>query len=125
MNFSSPILGASIVVLAITQPALILALEPTQVNEIAKNITVRIEIENGTNTDHGSGVIIARDNSRYYVLSAKHVVKYLDYGYTIVAPDGASYQLDNSTIKYADDVDLAVVAFESDRNYKVALIRLV
>ena len=68
-----------------------------------------------------SGVIIAREGSTYYVLTSKHVVEYLDYEYTVLAPDADSYLLNNSTINHIDGIDLAVISFESDRNYKVAL----
>ncbi len=125
MNFSPyiSISGASLVALVVAaQPTIVWALEATQINEIAKNITVRIEIDNGTNIDHGSGVIIARDDSSYYVLTSQHVVKYLDYAYKIHTPDGDSYDLDNNRIKYIDNVDLAVISFKSDRQYKVAQI---
>ena len=125
MNFSPyiSIPGVSLVALVVVaQPAIVWALEATQINEIAKNITVRIEIDNGTNIDHGSGVIIARDDASYYILTSKHVVKYLDYAYKIHTPDGDSYYLDNNRIKYIDNVDLAVISFKSDRQYKIAQI---
>ncbi|MGF1539950.1 MAG: serine protease [Pleurocapsa sp.] len=123
MNFSPYILGASIVTLVTFAPfTTVWALEATQINKIAKNITVKIEIDDGVNLDHGSGVIIARDKFGYYVLTAKHVVQYLDYGYSIYTPDGNSYTLDNSTIKYVDGIDLAIVYFNSDRSYHIALI---
>ncbi len=120
MNFSPYVLGTSLVAfVSITQPQVILALEATQINEIAENITVRINANNGG--EHGSGVIIAREGSTYYVLTSKHVVEYLDYEYTVLTPDTETYLLDNSTIKQIDGIDLAVISFESDRDYKVAL----
>ncbi|MCC0178781.1 trypsin-like peptidase domain-containing protein [Waterburya agarophytonicola K14] len=123
MNFYPYIFGASLVTaISVAHPTMVWALEPTQINEIATNITVRIEIDNGANKDLGSGVIIARDDYSYHVLTAKHVVQYLDYGYTIFTPDGDSYVLDNSTIRHIDGIDLAVISFKSDREYKTALI---
>ena len=113
MNFSPYILGTSLIVfVSTTQPQPVLALEATQINEIAQKITVRINANN--DNEHGSGVIIAREGSTYYVLTSKHVVEYLDYEYTVLAPDADSYLLNNSTINHIDGIDLAVISFESD-----------
>ena len=89
-----------------------------EVDNVAEQITVRIatpQLES-----HGSGVIIARNNNTYYVATAGHVV---DNGeYTIVTADGATYTLDNGTIKKSDAYDLAIFSFTSDRDYIVATI---
>ena len=121
MNFSSYLAGSAVVIVTtVAQPTITLALEATQIKEIADNIMVRIDINNGE--DHGSGVIIARDDSNYYVLTSRHVVQYLDYEYTLTAPDGENYYLDNSAISHIEGVDMAVVRFQSDLPYKIAQI---
>ena len=120
-NFSHHLFRGSLIAsIIVTQSTIVSALEATQINNIAKNITVRIDIGDGS--DHGSGVIIAQENSNYYVLTSKHVVKYLDYEYSIVTPEGNKYYLNNSNIKHIEGVDLAVISFTSDRQYKVALL---
>jgi serine protease Do len=126
MNFLHCLIGTSLTVsTVISYPLATLALETTQIKDIANNITVFIEITdfNGDQS-HGSGVIIAREDSTYYVLTSKHVVKHQedDYQYTISTHDGESHALDNDNIRHIQDVDLAVVSFQSDRIYKVAQI---
>ncbi|MEI6064398.1 MAG: tetratricopeptide repeat-containing serine protease family protein, partial [Pseudanabaena sp. ELA748] len=93
-----------------------------QVQKIAQEITVRVE----GGIDSGSGVIIAKQDSTYYVLTAEHVVK-TDYKYEIVTSDNKKYPVNATTItKFKDvnqkGVDLAVVTFVSKDTYKVATI---
>ncbi|NJK47901.1 hypothetical protein HC931_06745 [Candidatus Gracilibacteria bacterium] len=89
-----------------------------EVDEIAQQITVRIDSKNNGN---GSGVIVAKDENTYYVLTAAHVVKNSDT-YTLVAPDGQKHLLDASKITLFKGVDLAVVQFASSRTYTVATL---
>ena len=63
---SAALIGATI---AIVQTQSAVAQSAEQVNKIAEQITVLIEGQN-----QGSGIIIAREGSTYYVLTAKHVV---------------------------------------------------
>jgi serine protease Do len=87
-----------------------------QVAQTAEAITVLFKV-----TDYpGSGVIIAKDGSTYYVLTAAHVVQYADLPCTIVTPDKQEYQLDYRTVQRVPGVDLAVVQFSSDRTYRTA-----
>ena len=99
-----------------------LAYDSTQINDTANNVTVRIDINNGQ--DHGSGVVIARTDSAYYVLTSNHVVAAPDFKYEIVTPDGEKHLADASTIRSIADikVDLAIISFNSDRSYKIAQI---
>ncbi len=131
MTFPHYLFGASLVVSAIVAyPTTILALETTQIKEIADNVTVLInskfEDPNTAETrdSHGSGAIVARQGSTYYVLTSMHVVQNPqdDYQYTITTVDGETHDPDNSTIQHINGVDLAVIAFQSDRNYKTAQI---
>ena len=96
-----------------------------ELEEKAKQITVRIDSSSGAN---GSGVIIAKEGNTYTVLTAAHVVceredftqPCQDETYQILAPDGQTYPVDSSTIKRQEGVDLAVVRFTSQENFPVA-----
>ena len=94
-----------------------------KLNDKARKMTVRIENNGST----GSGVIVAREGSTYYVLTAKHVLRDEDGN----APTHQSYT-NNQIITYdqdvhpvtstvvAEGVDLAVVKFTSTNNYPIA-----
>jgi WD40 repeat protein/S1-C subfamily serine protease len=117
VNFSyglpAVLMGAAIVV-AQPQVAAYQTVDEQAIGSMAKDVTVVI---NGQNP--GSGVIIAKQGNTYYVLSAKHVVATKDE-YEIVTSDGKSHPLDYGTVKKLPGVDLAVVQFTSDQNYRVA-----
>jgi S1-C subfamily serine protease/tetratricopeptide (TPR) repeat protein len=90
-----------------------------QLNFKARQMTVRIEHGGGT----GSGVIIARSGSTYYVLTTKHVVKNPEIRQTypnlqIITHDRDRHELTGNIV--AEGVDLAVIKFRSDSNYPVA-----
>jgi serine protease Do len=87
-----------------------------QVAQTATAITVLFKVADYP----GSGVIIAKDGSTYYVLTAAHVVQYADLPCTIVTPDKQEYRLDYRTVQRIPGVDLAVVQFNSDRTYRTA-----
>jgi tetratricopeptide (TPR) repeat protein len=89
-----------------------------KIDDIAQKISVRIDAGNKSN---GSGTIVAKRGKTYYVLTASHVVNKQD-NYTVVAPDGQEYPLGRDRISLLKGVDLAVVSFESDRNYQIATL---
>ncbi|NJO41122.1 MAG: trypsin-like peptidase domain-containing protein [Cyanobacteria bacterium CRU_2_1] len=91
----------------------------SDVAQIAESITVLIDIE-GLPSRTGSGVIIARNNDTYYVLTAAHVVQRPDYPYVIVTPDQQRYSLDYQTVKIIPNIDLAILEFTSSQTYSVA-----
>ncbi|MGL5075399.1 MAG: S1 family peptidase, partial [Waterburya sp.] len=91
---------------------------PGKIDNIAQQITVRIDSKNNGN---GSGVIVAHEGDTYYVATAGHVVTNED-NYTIVTPDGQSHPVENSTIKTSEGVDLAVLQFQSQQAYLVATL---
>jgi tetratricopeptide (TPR) repeat protein len=99
-----------------SQPAPTEAQTPQEIQKIAREITVRIDA-----SPAGSGVIIAKQGSTYYVLTAGHVVKNTD-SYTALTHDGKRYPINSPNIKRMQEVDLAVVTFLSDRNYPTAKI---
>lgn len=102
------------VAIAFLPTHLALALSPAQVNEIAKNTTVRIHSQ-----APGSGVIIKRQGNLYTVLTAAHVVATED-DYEVITRDGQTYPLIPSQIQKFTGIDLALVKFESDRDYATA-----
>ncbi|WP_017653162.1 S1 family peptidase [Fortiea contorta] len=102
--------------IVITQPQIAAALSGEEVNNIAREVTVLV---NGINP--GSGVIIAKDSSTYYVLTANHVVKTQDE-YQIITHDKQAYKIDYKKIKHFSGLDLALVEFSSKKDYKVATL---
>ncbi|RCJ14496.1 hypothetical protein A6S26_10270 [Nostoc sp. ATCC 43529] len=104
------LLGTAIV---IVQPAAT-ALTPSEIAEIARQITVRID-----GASSGSGVIIERQGNVYTVVTNWHVVQ-LEGNYTVHTPDGQQYKFNHSQVKRFPGVDLAVFEFTSNVNYRVA-----
>jgi predicted NACHT family NTPase len=107
---SALLFGTAIV---IVQPVAT-ALTPSEIAEIAQQITVRID---GANT--GSGVIIERQGNVYTVVTNWHVVQ-LEGNYTVHTPDGKKYTFNHSQVKQFRGVDLAIFQFTSNENYRVA-----
>lgn len=91
-----------------------LALSGEEVNVVAREITVLIQ---GINP--GSGVIIAREGNSYVVLTAKHVVSTEDQ-YKIITSDHQAYPLDYKTVKKFPGIDLAILTFNSSKDYRTA-----
>ena len=109
---SAALIGTSV---ALMQPQ-VLALSSQEVNKIAAQITVQIESEKSP----GSGIIVEQDGNTYTVLTCKHVVAQPGT-YTIVAPDGARYPIDEKSVKkLKSGLDLAMVTFSSNKNYTIA-----
>ncbi len=97
-----------------------LALSPTEVGKVAKQVTVAIK---STAAEYGSGIIIQHRGSTYTVLTSAHVLRNASSGYNLTTPDGQTYQLQAAKIKkFPGQVDLAVAQFTSDRSYPIAKI---
>ncbi|SKB15337.1 Tetratricopeptide repeat protein TPR_2 [Planktothrix sp. PCC 11201] len=92
----------------------VMALTAEEINQISQSITVLID---GLNP--GSGVIIAKNQNTYYVLTANHVVKTPDE-YTVITVDGEQYPIDYNQVIKLPGVDLAIIPFTSDKIYAVA-----
>jgi hypothetical protein len=113
------VLGGTLFTSAVVcwQTQLGLGLPSSQIVKNAENFTVLI------NSDYpGSGVIIAKQDKTYTVLTAEHVVKHPDFEYQIVTSDGQKYPVKYQAIKKFPGVDLAVVSFTSDRPYQTATL---
>ncbi|MBW4493154.1 MAG: tetratricopeptide repeat protein [Oscillatoria princeps RMCB-10] len=117
MNFPrglpAALIGAAATI-ALVQPQMAEALEPSEISARAKEITVRID-----GPESGSGVIFERTGTTYSVLTNWHVVD-TEGQYQITAPDGQNYAVAYSQVKYLPDVDLAVLQFTSNQSYPTA-----
>ncbi|MGK7902927.1 MAG: trypsin-like peptidase domain-containing protein [Hormoscilla sp.] len=85
------------------------------VNRTIKEITVRIDGD----SRGGSGVIAYKKGNTYYVLTNSHVVN-LPESYSIVTENGTRYPVDSGDILHMQGVDLAVLPFTSNAEYRVA-----
>jgi tetratricopeptide (TPR) repeat protein/S1-C subfamily serine protease len=90
-------------------------LTPQQVQQTAKNITVRIN----SATNGGSGVIIAQKGSNYLILTNAHVVKRASQ-IEIQAPDGQKYPTTAIDGGFDPKYDLALLQFTSTTKYTLA-----
>ncbi|HEY9825049.1 MAG TPA: tetratricopeptide repeat protein [Stenomitos sp.] len=88
------------------------------VDRIAQAITVRIS---SLSSGYGSGVLVAKQGSTYFVLTAEHVVPKPD-SYTILAPDGKSYPVIAQKITKLEGIDLALLQFSSPQSYQIATL---
>ncbi|MBD2361210.1 tetratricopeptide repeat protein [Anabaena minutissima FACHB-250] len=116
-----------------SQPSSNIASKPSlppianEVNNIAQEITVRIDVPTLRECS-GSGVIVGKQGNTYSVLTAEHVVrrsKKCDRSVLeIVTPDGKQYQVrvNDKNLKTLPETDLAVLQFTSNQNYRVATI---
>jgi serine protease Do len=95
--------------LVITIPQPVRAMTGTEVNEIAREVTVLIVSQQG----QGSGVIIAREGNQYSVLTNQHVVsEQTDYG--IVTADRQTHKISSGSVRSLPDVDLAPVTLNME-----------
>ncbi len=101
-------------------PDVAIAKSPTEIAAIAEVLTVKID--NNFGVPGGSGVIIAKENNIYTVLTANHVVKNVNIGYVIKTPDGQQYELTNIKNLTEGGLDLAYVTFKSNAEYPIATI---
>lgn len=103
-----------------------------QVKAIAQEITVLIPETNPQSgkTANGSGFLIAKEGNTYTVLTANHVVCRNQSepcndprpGLKVITHDKQEYTLDFNTVKKLPEVDLAILQFDSNRNYKLATL---
>ncbi len=93
-----------------------IALTPMDLNQIAGDITVRIEGPRG-----GSGVIVEKQGNTYYVLTNWHVVNRVGE-YEVVTADGSRHRIYYSLVRQIGEIDLAVIPFESSQRYQVATV---
>ncbi len=114
----------------ITATAVTAALVVAQVEVMAKSATeiaaiateTTVKIDNTLGVPGGSGVIIAKQNNTYTVLTANHVVINPNLGYIVKI--GTQQHSVNSvkSLKRQAGLDLAIVTFETPEAYSVATI---
>ncbi len=118
-NFINNVITGTVVTSAIviTQPSVTMAKSAIEIAAIAQATTVRIENDFGV--PGGSGVIIAKKNYTYTILTANHVVENpnLDYNIQIQNEQYPVSQIHN--LKNKTGLDLAIITFESERTYSV------
>ncbi|OCR02028.1 hypothetical protein BCD67_07580 [Oscillatoriales cyanobacterium USR001] len=103
----------------VVEPQFAVALAQENVNTIAEEITVMIDGANDDQQGKGSGVIIGREGNIYYVLTNTHVIE-KDGDYQVQTVDGIRYVVNYRQIQKLPGLDLAVVQFSSNQNYRVA-----
>jgi serine protease Do len=103
--------------LVVTQPSIAVALNASEINQIARSVTVRVTSEKGS----GSGVLIRKTDQTYTVLSAAHVFSPAA-DYKVITSDGQHYTLERSSIQSHPTADLAIAQFVSQKSYPVAVV---
>lgn len=111
---SATIALSSIALIPFTSPQIALGLTADAVKTIAKDITVRIQGPKG-----GSGVILEKQGSTYYILTNWHVVDKAG-DYEVVTPDGKAHSVSYSLVRRMPGADLAIVPFSSTQSYRLA-----
>ena len=94
--------------------------ENKNISSIAKQITVRIE-----GAIQGSGVIVNKKKNIYTVLTAWHVIKDFlpDEEVEIITSDNKTHiWIPKSKKRLRNEVDLALLKFKSNQDYKIAKI---
>jgi S1-C subfamily serine protease len=90
-------------------------LSPQEVQQTAKNITVRITSAN----NGGSGVLIAQKGNTYLILTNAHVTRRATQ-FQIQAPDGQKYTAKPIDGGFDPKYDLALLQFTSQKKYTLA-----
>jgi tetratricopeptide (TPR) repeat protein/V8-like Glu-specific endopeptidase len=101
----------------VSTQSIALAKSPTEVNQIAQSITVKVE--------EGSGILIKREGDLYTVLTAAHVTFDEFSGEsnvrTITTFDEKQHQVIGGSVqKLSSEVDLSTIQFRSTNKYQVA-----
>lgn len=89
-----------------------------RVNQIAANISVKILAPDFL----GSGFLLGKTETSYFVITNRHVLRGGSAPYKIAAPDGRVYTAEISSTITDDAYDLAVLTFETDAVYPTASI---
>jgi serine protease Do len=86
------------------------------IEDVARQITVLVDSSNS-----GSGVIVGKIEDSYYVLTNNHVVRSsLKNRFDIITFDQLRHEAQNLRSLEGEGVDLAVLEFESKRQYRIA-----
>ncbi|KAI9133846.1 serine protease [Acaryochloris sp. CCMEE 5410] len=113
-GYGIPSVLVGTITVVVVQSQAVLALSASQVASIAEQISVKIDGQ-----APGSGVMIAKRDKTYFVLTAAHVVE-TDDEYEVITPDNQRHSLSYAQVKKLPGVDLAVVQFRSNKPYQIA-----
>jgi tetratricopeptide (TPR) repeat protein len=120
-------LGYTVALVAFADVAV--AKTPAEIKNIARSTTVEIKLQMSNTV--GSGVIVHRQGNIYTLVTNRHVVCGSDRcetlpaaeKYSVGLADGQISRVDRSAIKLlGDDLDLAIIQFQSSHNYAVAQV---
>ena len=119
-NSATNIISGTVVTAAliVTQGSEVLAKSATEIAEIALETTVKID--NTLGIPGGSGVIIAKQDNIYTVLTANHVVVNPNVGYIIKIKDRQYSVNEVKSLKQQTGLDLALASFTSPEPHSVA-----
>ncbi|MEA5497550.1 serine protease [Limnoraphis robusta] len=138
--FLAVLIGFGIALLIGTSAPATETLTPQQIDAMASQTTVLIaeglkkgDLEAKQEWLPGSGVIVAKQGKTYYALTAFHVVRVKGTTYGVRTNDGQVHFVSDKNVRVfgkelgksgekIDGFDLALVKFESDRNYPVAVM---
>jgi len=102
---------------ALVQPQLAMALTTDEVYDLAAEVAVRIDGPTG-GLSNGTGVIVDKQGNTYTVLTNWHVVK-TSGSYVLTTSDDQRHVVNASQIQQLPGVDLAMLQFTSNQNYRV------
>ncbi len=103
----------------LVQPQATRVVAQEDVNTIAEQITVMIDGLDDDPISKGSGVIVRREGNVYYVITNRHVIE-KEGNYQLQTVDGNRYVVNYPQIQKLPGLDLAVIQFSSNKNYRVA-----
>jgi tetratricopeptide (TPR) repeat protein len=109
--------GTMTVAIVVTHQQSAIALTFDQVRQIARPVTVMISHQNGG----GSGVIIAKQNNTYTLLTNRHVIEGGGNVYHVQTFDQVVHK-QARVVLISQEVDLAMVQFETSKVYPVATL---
>jgi tetratricopeptide (TPR) repeat protein/S1-C subfamily serine protease len=125
---AAAVVGAN---MALVQQAVV-AKSASEIEAIARSVTVKIQVYQGKKNplDKGSGVIIDRQGDLYTLVTNRHVICITedcnwisknDEYFVSLADDEKLTEPKKMDIKFVGkDLDLAIIRFRSNRNFKVA-----
>ena len=88
-----------------------------QISSLARSTAVEIIIPSKS----GSGVLIAKEGSKYTILTAWHIFEDIDLEipFQIRTEDYNIYEVDKGSIKQIENLDMAIFTFETEKDYKI------
>ena len=112
------LIGAAAI--TIIAPETSVALSPSEVGQIAQQITVLIQ----TPSASGSGIIVSRNGNTYTIITNEHVIRNVASGAEVhlTTHDNTTHRVLGSKIKIVPGVDMAVLELVSNKDYLVSEI---